>query len=261
MTVYFLYTLLFSGIMVSFWKIVNKVISDADILLLLLDSRLIDETINKEIIEHVKKADKPLIYVMTKCDLVSKDIIEGYKKKFNPSVFVSAKEHFGTTILRDRILIEAKRIGLTKVRVGVLGYPNVGKSSLINSMAGRGAAPTSNVSGFTKGVQKVKSDNRILFLDTPGVIPYKEKDDVKHAFIGTIDFNKAKDPDLIVIELMEKFTGKIEAFYEVEVMENKEETIEEIAVKKNLVRKGNEPDIERVSRMILKDWQNGLIKQ
>lgn len=246
--------------MASFWKIVNKVISDADILLLLLDSRLIDETINKEVVAHAQKANKPLIYVITKCDLVKKEFVEEYKKKFNPSVFVSAKEHLGTTILRDRILIEAKKIGLTKVKVGVLGYPNVGKSSLINSMAGRSAAPTSNVSGFTKGVQKVKSDNRIIFLDTPGVIPYQEKDSVKHAFIGTIDFNKAKDQDLIVIELMEKFPGKVESFYKVEVKEDKEETIEEIAIKKNLIRKGNKPDIERAARMILKDWQNGLIK-
>lgn len=246
--------------MANFWKIVNKVISDADILLLLLDSRLVEETVNEEVIEHVKKANKVLIYVMTKCDLVEKEFIEKYKKRFNPSVFVSAKEHLGTTMLRNRILIEGKKLGLKDVKVGVLGYPNVGKSSLINSMAGRNAAPASNTSGFTKGVQKIKSDNRILFLDTPGVIPYREKDPSKHAAIGTIDFNKVKNPDLIVVDLMEKFPKKIESYYKVKVKEDKEETIEEIAITKNLIRRGNNPDIERTARMILKDWQNGLIK-
>lgn len=246
----------------NFWQIVNKVIDDADVLLLLLDARLVEETRNREIEKKVALSKKPLIYVVTKCDLVGKDVAEKYKKTLNPCVFVSAKEFHGTTKLRDRILIEANKakVPYKAIRVGVLGYPNVGKSSLINSMKGKKSASTSILSGHTKGVQKIKADNRILFLDTPGVIPYKENDRVKHAFIGTLDFTKAKDPDLIIIDLMNKFPNIVEHYYDVEVREDKEETIEEIAKKRNILKKGGEADVIRMGRMILCDWQKGNIK-
>lgn len=247
--------------MKNFWLIVNEVINRADVLLLVLDARFVNETRNKEIENKVKNLKKPLIYVLTKCDLVSKDIVEKYKNELNPSVFISAKEHQGTNILREKMIIEAKRAGIDKkpITVGVLGYPNVGKSSLINAMKGKKSAPTSILSGYTKRMRKVKADNRIVFFDTPGVIPYKEKNEISHAFIGTIDFTKAKDQDIIVIELMNRFPGRVESFYGVEIKEDKEESIEEIALKRKILKKGNMPDISRVATMILKDWQKGLI--
>ncbi len=244
--------------MKKFWTAVNKVISTADILLLLLDARLIEETRNKEIEDKVKKAGKPLIYVITKSDLVDKSKLEKYKKKIRPCAFISAKLYQGTNKLRERILIEGSRAyRKEKFRVGVLGYPNVGKSSLINAMKGSRSASTSSASGHTKGVQNIKADNRIMFIDTPGVIPYKEKDTLKHASIGTIDYNKAKDPDLIVLDLVKKFPGKIESHYKIN---SEDDIIEEIALKRNLLKKGGEADIMRAARQILKDWQEGKIK-
>lgn len=246
--------------MANYWYVVKEVIKDADILLLVLDARLINETRNYEIEEKVRLNDKPIIYVISKCDLVDKTFLEKKKKELSPCVFISAREHQGTAILRERILIEARKAYPDKnmVTVGVLGYPNVGKSSLINAMKGKKAARTSILSGYTKGVQKIRS-SRITFLDTPGVIPYMEKDYLKHAFIGTIDFTKAKEPDLIAMELMLAFPGQIEAFYGVEVKEDKEETLEEIAMDKKVLKKGGIADIDRASRMILKDWQKGII--
>ncbi len=243
----------------SYWKIVNKVIEQADILLLLLDARLMDETRNAEVEDKVREAKKPLIYVITKCDLVDKKLMD--QITLHPSVFVSAKDHHGTTLLRERILIEGQKTYKNQevFTVGVLGYPNVGKSSLINALKGKKAAPTSSVSGFTTGVRKVKMDNRIMFLDTPGVVPYLEKNDSKHAFIGTIEFNKIENPDVIVIELMEKYPGKIESHYGVETSSDFEETLEAIAKKKNLIKKHAELDIERTAKMILKEWQMGKI--
>ncbi|MBU1975013.1 MAG: 50S ribosome-binding GTPase [Nanoarchaeota archaeon] len=241
----------------NFWDIVNRVIHEADVILLLLDSRLIDETRNPEVESKVRAAKKPLIYVMTKCDLVDKRKLE--KVNLKPSVFISAKEYLGTTKLRERIIIEGKKVFKTKhvLKVAVLGYPNVGKSSLINALKGKSSAPVSSISGFTKGLQKIKADNRIMFLDTPGVIPYMEKDSNKHALIGTVDFNRVKNPDLAIMDLMEKCPGVIESHYGVEVSDDFDHTIELIAKKFKLIKKGAEPDIERTSKMILKDWQTG----
>lgn len=240
----------------------NEVIDDSDILLLVLDSRLIDDTRNAEIEDKVRKRDKPLIFVLTKCDLVDKNKVEKEGKKLNPSVFISSTARLGLSKLRERILIEAgkAKVSFDKIRVGVLGYPNVGKSSLINAMKGKKSAPTSVTSGFTKGVQKIRTDNRLYMLDTPGVIPYKEKDRMKHTMIGTIDYMKAKDPDLVVMELMERFPGKVEAYYEVFENEDKEETLEDIARKRNILKRGKEPDVMRMARMILAAWQKGDIK-
>jgi ribosome biogenesis GTPase A len=246
--------------MANFWYLVNTVINDADVLLLVLDSRLIDETRNAEIESKVRRLNKPLIYCMTKCDLVEKKELEEKKRELKTAVFISAKEHFGTTMLRERIIIEAKRVGIKgTITVGVLGYPNVGKSSLINAMKGKKSAPSGLVSGVTKGLQKIKADNTLTFIDTPGVIPYQEKEYLKHALTGTIDFAHVKDPDLAVFELMKKYPGRIEAFYGVAVSDDKEETLEEIALKRNMLIRGGGSDIMRMARIILKDWQKGLI--
>jgi len=243
--------------MPTFWRVVNKVIAEADVLLLLLDSRLVKDTRNKEVEDKIKKTGKPLIYVITKCDLVEKDEVEKYKRSLRPCVFISATEFHGTKLLRERILIEAPE---RMVKVGVLGYPNVGKSSLINAMKGKSSASTSSSSGHTKGVQNIRADNRIMFLDTPGVIPYREKNETKHAAIGSIDFNKVKEPDLVVMDLMEKFPGRIESYYSVKLNGDYEASIEIIGKNRNILKKGSKVDMYRTARMILKDWQTGKIR-
>ena len=245
----------------NFWDLVNKVISDSDILLMVLDSRMIDGTRNMEIEDKVVRFGKPLIYVMNKCDLVDKHYIEKIRKNTPNSIFISAKEHLGTKMLRERIMIAASKLKLKEVRVGVLGYPNVGKSSLINALNGKRSTPTSSVSGYTKAVQKVNVGGGIMLIDTPGVIPYMENAvNAKHSFIGTIDHIKEKDPDVVAMQLMNEFPGLLEKFYDVEINEDKDDTLEAIARKFNMVEKGNSPDIFRAARKILYDWQTGKIK-
>lgn len=249
-------------VMPSFWGIVNKVIESTDVILLVLDARLVKETRNREIEDKVKELKKPLIYVVTKCDIADRENIEKYRQRLRNAVFISAKMHSGLKELREAIMINAYRAGIKedKIRVGVLGYPNVGKSSLINAMKGKKSAPTSALSGYTKAVQKIKTGSKIIMLDTPGVIPYKDEDFMMLAKTGSIDYTKAKDPDLVVIELMDQFPGKIEEFYKVDVNEDHEETLEEIAKKRNIFQKGGIPDIKRMARMVLTDWQRGAIK-
>jgi ribosome biogenesis GTPase A len=238
---------------------VNNVISDSDVLLLVLDSRMAMETRNLEIERKVAASGKPMIYVLNKCDLVDTHIVEQYKRMIPHSVFVSAKKHFGTTLLREKILATSAKLNLeSKVRVGVLGYPNVGKSSIINALKGRAATKTSSISGYTKHIQKVRT-SKIILLDTPGVIPYKENEGIKHNLIGTIDSDREKNPDIVAVKMMYAFPGLIEDFYGVEQIEDKEETLDNIALKRNMLTKGKKPDVSRASKMILKDWQDGRI--
>jgi hypothetical protein len=240
----------------NFWNAVNKVLFDSDLILEVLDSRVIDLTRNEELEAKAKKLGKPIIYVLNKCDLVDIKYLEKKKKILKHAVFVSSKLIYGTTILKEKIHAVGKK---QKVKVGVVGYPNTGKSSLINALAGRASAKASSQSGFTKGYQFVKAGNRILLLDTPGVIPFKEDDEVKHALIGSKSANQIKDPDMVVLELIKQLQGRVELYYDVEPCEDGFDTIEVIAKKLGKLIKGGEADIDSTSRMIIKDWQTGKI--
>ncbi|MBI2139814.1 50S ribosome-binding GTPase [Candidatus Woesearchaeota archaeon] len=246
--------------MANFWRLVNKVIAKADVILEVIDARMVEETRNAEVESKVKGEGKPLIYVVNKCDLVN---IEGLRKKIqhlNPCVFVSTTQHHGFTMLKDRILIEAHKRNIKKPRVGVLGYPNVGKSSVINTLKGSSAAKTSPESGFTRSLQNVRVGSSIMMIDTPGVFPYLENNKAAHILTGVIDSGKAKDPDAAAMRIMEEHPGVVEKYFNVGAHDDGEITLGEIALKRGLLLKGGKPDIDRAARNILRLWQKGEIK-
>jgi ribosome biogenesis GTPase A len=242
----------------NFWKIVDKVIDESDILLLVMDSRMVAESRNHEIETKVAAAHKPLIYVINKADLVEKETMEKWKKTLKPSVFISATMHLGGSYLREEIL---KRAPAGQFKVGVLGYPNTGKSSVINMLKGRGAAKTSPTSGYTKGVQKVKISERMYVLDTPGVFPYMEKDEAKHTMMSARTFADVKDPIGSCMKFIETFHSQVEEFYGVRHDDDPEVVLERIAVKLKKLRKGGEPDLDATARMVIRAWQTGKIRK
>ena len=246
--------------MANFWTIVNRIIHDADILIEVVDARNISGTRNVEIEGKIDKMGKVMIYCINKCDLVDKKKLEKEIRSLKPCVYVSASMRYGMSKLRERIVIEGKKKKIDRPRVGVLGYPNVGKSSVINALKGKKSARTSAESGFTKGKQYLRAGD-ILLIDSPGVFPAIKESLTDRAMVGVIDYAKVKNPDLIVMDVMEKVPGKIEKYFSVKVLEDFEETLEKIALKKKLIIKGGEADMVRASRMILKLWQEGKIRQ
>ncbi len=240
-----------------FWRAVNTVIADADILLEIVDARSIDGTRNAEIENKVRKTGKVLIYVLNKCDLADQKELEKIKKSMSPCVFVSCKDYHGIRMLREQILIAGKRLGIERPRVGVLGYPNMGKSSVINALNGAGKARVSSTSGFTKGAQHINARGFVL-IDTPGVIPYLEKDAVKHAMTGIM--TDSKDPEGDVLKIMESRPGLIESHYGVPVCDDKDEALEAISRKLGMILKGERADTFKASQRILKELRDGAIK-
>lgn len=253
--------------MVSYKNIMRNVIEQSDILLEVVDSRFPDETRNKEVETAIKYAKKPFIIVMSKCDLVSKDYLEKAKKRLSsvaPTIFVSTKLRYGTTMLRHQILHITNFGGEKDIIVGCLGYPNTGKSSIINGVCGKHKASTSSISGYTKGIQIVNAGSRIKFIDTPGVIPFDEFNEYMHGLLGIKDATHLKDPIGIALKIIEKICDNnksiLENFYNITIEDQDVYGILEIIGKKtNCLKKKGEIDETRVGIRIVNDWQHGLL--
>ncbi|MEM2131042.1 MAG: GTPase [Candidatus Woesearchaeota archaeon] len=244
--------------MANYWQLVNKVINESDLLLLVLDSRFPELTRHKEIESKILQKNKKILYVLNKCDLITKENSEELKKNFTPCVFVSSTNKFGSTILYKKIMELIK--GKESI-IGILGYPNVGKSSVINLLKGQKSASVSPQSGHTKGIQFIKK-GKLKFIDTPGVLPFDEKDETsleKQIIIGSKNPEHLKEPEFFAMKLIEKQPELFEKYYSLKYENDAYNFLEKAALSKNILQKGNQPDLKRISRSLLYDWQRGKI--
>jgi hypothetical protein len=250
----------------EFPEIAKQVILQSHIILEILDSRFWQETRNLELEKEIKKLGKKIIFILNKSDLVDRKKLKKELDDLYPYVLVSCKDRKGSSELREIIKIGAKKIGEEKVYIGVIGYPNTGKSSVINILIGKRSAKVSSESGFTKGMQKVKLSKNIYLIDTPGVIPSSEnssinRDDLfKHAQINVRTWDKIKEPERVIYQLMQESPGVFEKFYNIQAGGDSEVLIEKLGRKKGFLIKGNFVDIDRTSRSILRDFQEGKIR-
>jgi len=253
--------------MTGYRVMVKDVISRADIVLEIIDARFPDETRNKEVERDIERAKKPFIFVLNKCDLVPKEILERTKSRLSkiaPTVFVSCKDRFGTTMLLHKIL-EIAHIQGRDTLVGVIGYPNTGKSTVINVLAGRHKAGTSPISGYTKGVQLVKAEGtHIMLIDTPGVIPLDENDQYLQGVLAMKDATNLKDPIGVAMKIIERCFTKnrtaLESFYKVS-LEGLDSYDALLVIGKacNFLKKKGEVDETRAAVRLINDWQKGQL--
>ncbi|HIG94323.1 MAG: GTP-binding protein HSR1-related protein [archaeon GW2011_AR13] len=257
----------------------HKIVTVSDIILEVLDARFIKETRNIELETEIKKQKKKLIYVLNKSDLVKTKKVP---KNFTSYVFISCELRKGIKELRDLIKMEAKKVEKkvnkiikgdkikdsedNKIVVGIIGYPNTGKSSLINLLVGKNVAGTAAEAGFTKNIQKLRLTNDIVLLDSPGVIPEKEYSGVNrekiavHAIAGGRSYSQVKDPDQVIANIIIEYPDVLEKYYNIDAKGNSEFLVNELGKQKGYLKKGGEVDDDKVSRLILKEWQEGKIK-
>lgn len=251
-------------------ELLESIINSSDIILEVLDVRFVDEMRNKQVEREIKEKGKKIIYVLNKSDLAKKETVQKNLEKLRPSIAVSCKDRKNSGKLRNFIKQESKKIKETvdrnRVTVGVVGYPNSGKSSMINLLIGRGSAGTSPKAGFTSSIQKLKLSEGIVLLDSPGVIPpeqYSSQESGKisnHAKLGGRHYSNVKDPDMAVSLIMREHPEILDEYYEIDSGGNPEEFLDALGKKRGYMKSGGVVDEDKTAREVLKDWQEGKMK-
>ena len=218
--------------------------------------------------------EKPRLILLNKSDLTNieelKKFIEIIETKTGfPAIISDAKnsKDLNFIVKKSVELSEPKIQALMKkgllrraARVMVVGMPNVGKSSIINKLTKSSKTKTGAKAGVTRQQQWVRINPQLDLLDTPGIIPMKQEDQdraKKLAFVNAVSENAYSSED-VAGELLELLTNKypeqVKNYYKVEEL-----TLENIAKSRNWIIAGGNPDIERTSVYVLRDFREGKI--
>jgi len=277
-----------------YWALVKRIITESDLVLEILDARLVELSRNERVEELVKEIGRPIVFVINKSDLVSRKSLKEQIKKLKESVkdldsevvFISAKKKGDFRILLSSIKKIFKRFGKREatvrtkgepkprfreahgdIVVGVLGYPNTGKSSIINALAHKKKVKVSKKAGTTHGLHWVNASGGIRLIDSPGVIPLSKEDEVRYGLIGAKDTERLKNPLLVAHAVIKLFLKSgvsarvFEEFYNIKIVsKDVDEIIRLVAEKKGFLLKGGRVDENRVVSLIVRDWQQGRLR-
>lgn len=251
----------------NFWRVVEQVVRKADIILLIIDARMPELTRNETLERIINERGRKLVYVFNKIDLVKENDLKKLRLQYKDAFFVSGVNNIGLSKLKEGLFRIAKRIGIELPHIGVVGYPNVGKSAIINALAHRAKTQVSSIAGTTKGIQWVKV-GKLRVIDSPGVIPFDERQEEKIGVMGAQNPEKLKNPDLAVINIIKMFLEKnkkaLEDFYKIKINEEDKEDISDIIIrigkKRGFLVKGGEINENRTLIQILRDWQTGRLR-
>lgn len=248
-----------------------------DIVVEVVDARIPLASINPDIQEYIKEKTK--IVVLNKADLADENETKNWVKKYNSqgitAVEVEASNGKNIQSVVNKIKVEYEKIKekyIQKGRIGksirvmVIGIPNVGKSTFINSLAKRNTAKVGNKPGVTKQKQWIKIDNNIEIMDTPGML-WPRLDNQEYAmhlaFCGTIGENSIDNEEIayyLLEYLIKNYPNRIEERYNIKI-ENKEtiEILEEIARKRGAIVSGGNINMQKISDIILNEFRSGKL--
>ena len=256
---------------------IEKNLSLVDVVFELIDSRIPNSSQNP-VIDNIL-GNKPRIIIMNKADLSDSSANKQWQDYFNQKGITSilfdslSGRGIDKLLSLSKEVTEEKRVAYEKrgvinrpIRAMILGVPNVGKSTIINTLAGRKSAKTGNRPGVTKINQWIKIKGVLELLDTPGILWPKFEDEevgLNLAFTGAIK-DEILDTDTLALRLLEKLIyispELLEDRYNIE-LENKTplEIMEAIAAKRGCLIKGGEIDYTKVSNIILDEFRKGII--
>ncbi|CUM64761.1 uncharacterized protein PRCAT00002372001 [Priceomyces carsonii] len=285
-------------------KIFKAVVEASDVILYVLDARDPVSTRSRKVEQAVLlKPGKRLILILNKVDLVPPNVLSqwlNYLKASFPTIPVRAAQgsvnsnsfNKGLTssvtaksLLQALKSYESKKNLKRSIIVGVIGYPNVGKSSIINALTNRhshhsNACPVGNQAGVTTSLREVKIDGKLKILDSPGIVFPEELDgqkkSVSHqraklALLSALPPKEIKDPISAVSLLLKKFSKNedmsngLKKYYNLppllsmDLSEFTKQFLIHIARTKGRLGKGGVPNLDSAAMSVLNDWRDGRI--
>ena len=268
----------FPGHMKKAQRLIEENLKLFDIVIEVLDARIPLSSQNPMLKEILN--DKPRLLALCKSDLADKNAMKNWITTFSEegatAIAVDAVKGIGIKelIASAKSLAEEKTHKLTKhgakpraARAMIIGIPNVGKSSLINKLAGVNHTKIENRPGVTRAKQWIKIDNGLDLLDTPGILWPKFEDPevaMKLAWTYAIS-DEIHDLELLVCKLLETLaakysTGLIERFKITEPLpQSGHEWLEAIGKKRGCIRKGGVVDFEKTQRLVLNEFRSGKL--
>ena len=287
----------------AYIKILDQVIENSDVILEVLDSRDPLSCRSKELENTIlsKRGDKKIILVLNKIDLIPvQNAIDWQKylsREFGCVLFKANTQNQSSNLSQstlfdknlkekkdyiEEVLKSNKAIGgeellnmlknysrtdsgnKSSIVVGVVGIPNVGKSSIINSLTRGKNVGVSNTPGFTKGLQEVILDNNLRLLDCPGVVMSHDENSILHNVIRT---EEIKEPIEVVGRIFKKMSQDyLFKTYDLDIslLKGSELTVEKILYligeKLKKYKRGGLVDLDKAARLVINDWNAGKLK-
>lgn len=244
-----------------------------DLIIELVDARIPFSSRNPDIDELGK--NKARLILMNKADLADEKRTALWSSYYRDRGFfvvcIDARSKNGMKAIQSEIMEACKekiardrRRGIKNrpVRAMVVGIPNVGKSTFINTYAGRACAKTGNKPGVTKGKQWIRLNKNVELLDTPGILWPKFEDQMVGlhlALIGSIkdELLHVEELSMELIGILKKdYPGALSLRYQVDEG-SPAEILEAVAEIRNCRKKGNEPDFDKAAALIVDEFRSG----
>ncbi|MBL4799958.1 MAG: ribosome biogenesis GTPase YlqF [Oleispira sp.] len=250
---------------------IEEAMPDIDLIVEVLDSRLPYSSTNPLVDEL--RAGKPCIKVLNKADLSDPKITQMWIKHFEKeenthALALVAEDHKQSQKLIQLIktIVNQSEDKKTYIRVMIMGIPNVGKSTLINSLAGRYIANTGDEPAVTKRQQMIDLKNGVVLSDTPGILWPKFENfhsGYRLATSGAIK-NTAmeyEDVAMYALEYLAKaYPDALKARYKLEILpESGESLLEMVARKRGCIRSGGRVDLHKAGEIVLHDYRSSKI--
>ncbi|KAL3138740.1 Nuclear/nucleolar GTPase 2 [Trebouxia sp. C0010 RCD-2024] len=251
------------------WGELYKVVDSSDVVVQVLDARDPLGTRCRHLEQHIKKnaRHKHMLLLINKCDLVPAWVTKrwlGYLSGEYPCLafHASITNPFGKGSLLS-LLRQLSRLRTDKkyISVGFVGYPNVGKSSVINTLRTKKVCKVAPVPGETKVWQYITLMKRIFLIDCPGVVYNKNDDDQTDIVLkGVVRVENLEDATEHVGAVLKRVKHEyLVRAYKVKSWDGPVDFLTQLARNSGKLLRGGEPDLNTAARMVLYDWQRGKI--